>query len=139
MHLLNFHFFISFFKRLILYAHSDFTLVFLHISIKFVSYQKNFRLCSFSTHELCWVSMAFCCNVELLWLSSVLQPIALDQDPLVCINVSPPACSEVPHSDEYQNLPLNIKDFLKKSNYISETILLVGQLSKLFSFLIIRV
>ena len=53
--------------------------------------------------------MAFCCNVEFLWLSSVLQPIALDQDPLVCINVSPPACSEVPHSDEYQNLPLNIK------------------------------
>ena len=111
MHLLNFHFFIIFFKRLILYAHSDFTLVFLHISIKFVSYRKNFRLISFSTHEICWVSMAFCCNVEFLWLSSVLQPIALDQDPLVCINVSPPTCSKVLHSDAIPEYPFEHKCF----------------------------
>ena len=64
--------------------------------------------------------MAFCCNVELLWLSSVLQPIALDQDPLVCINVSPPACSKVLHSDEYQNLPLSINVVLKMDVYQME-------------------
>ena len=62
--------------------------------------------------------MAFCCNVELLWLSAVMQ-LALDQDPLVCINFSPPTCSKVLYSNaipEYPSEHIN-KITNEKTNY----------------------
>ena len=48
--------------------------------------------------------------VELLWISAVMQ-LALDQDPLVCINVSPPTCSKVLHSDAIPEYPSEHKCF----------------------------
>ena len=45
------------------------------------------------------------CYVELLWLSAVTQPIALDQDPLVGINVSSLGCSKVLPSDAISKPP----------------------------------